>query len=176
MKIWNDVEVKFLSSPYKIYKWKLSQKIRLVATSIILLAFIEHFLFLSNSAVNQYHHVHNNNISVENPLAYFLQNQFGFIFNYLPFYVEFGIFNEIINMTFTFGWNYMELFIMITSLGLFTRFEQLNDRMHNFSGKVGSSIYWFYTNFFFFILKKSWHHQHYFYYYYYCYIKIYIFR
>ncbi|XP_070494032.1 gustatory receptor for sugar taste 64a-like [Chironomus tepperi] len=46
------------------------------------------------------------------------------------------------NMTFTFGWNYMELFVMLISIGLSTRFQQINQRIQKFSGKIVSEELW----------------------------------
>lgn len=121
MVFWSMRESKFLKAPYKFHTCKLSFKIRSMAIVIILLAFAEHILFLANSANNQYKHVIMCNITVEKPLSYFLENQFGFIFYFFPFPLSYGIFNELMNMIFTFAWNYMELFVMMISIGLFTR-------------------------------------------------------
>jgi gustatory receptor len=135
---WAQKEEKFLRAPYKRFNWRLSKKIKFTATIVILLAFTEHCLFLANSAFNQYNHVHENNVTVDDVLSYFLENQFGFIFPRIPFWLPYGIFVELINLSFTFGWNYMEIFVMIVSLGLCTRFQQINQRMERFRGKVKS--------------------------------------
>lgn len=133
-------EEKFLRAPYKRCTWRLSKKIKFTATLVIVLGFIEHCLFLFNSAFNQYQHVKQNNITVDDVLSYFLENQFGFIFQKIPFWLPYGIFVEVMNLSFTFGWNYMEIFVMIVSLGLGTRFQQINQRIERFRGKVSESL------------------------------------
>jgi len=136
MKKWTKNEKHFIQSPYESYKLKLSTKIQLTAVIIIILAFIEHALYLVNSGYNQYNYVKSENLTIDDPVEYFLKHQFGFLFNHVPFSIPFGIFNELANMTFTFGWNYMELFVMLVSLGLHTRFQQINHRIGKFCGKV----------------------------------------
>lgn len=136
MRMWKKVDDNFTRHPYKKYNRKLSTKIRISAIVIITLSFLEHLLFLSNEAFNKYVDVKLKGIQVENPIEYFLKIQFGFIYANLPFSLPIGLFNEIMNMTFTFGWNYMELFVIMISLGLSTRFHQINQRIDKFRGKV----------------------------------------
>ena len=136
MKKWATAEKHFIQSPYESFKLKLSTKIQLTAIIIIFLAFIEHALYLINSAYNQYNYVKSENLTIDDPVEYFLKHQFGFLVNNVPFSVPFGIFNELANIAFTFGWNYMELFVMLVSLGLCTRFQQINHRIKKFCGKV----------------------------------------
>lgn len=133
---WSKKEENFLKSPYKIVKWRLSTKINLIAVLIVFLAFLEHAFFLANSAFNQYQHVKESNETVDGVLSYFLENQFGFIFGQLPFSLPYGILVELMNLSFTFGWNYMELFVMIVSMGLMTRFQQINQRVELLRGRV----------------------------------------
>lgn len=140
MKMWRKIDENFTRHPYKIYNRKLSTKIRFIAVTVITLALLEHFLFLANEAFNKYIDVKLKGIQVDNPVEYFLKNQFGFIYANLPFSVPMGFLNEIMNMTFTFGWNYMELFVTMISLGLSTRFHQINERIAKFRGKVGFNI------------------------------------
>jgi gustatory receptor len=139
MEQWGSVEETFLRPPYKLHVCKLSRKIRIAASGVITLAFLEHLFYLANSV---YNHVVKNDIHVENLLDYFLRHQMGFIYNYVPFSIPFGLLNEIMNTSFTFGWNYMELFVMMVSLGLSTRFQQVNARLKTFRGKVIAEYRW----------------------------------
>lgn len=136
MVIWSEKEDRFLRCLYKPYGSKLSFKVRLTAVIIIILAFTEHALFFTNSAHNHYQHVLRCNWTIEDPLSFFLENQFSFIFERIPFYLPLGIFVELMNLSYTFGWNYMDLFVMMVSFGLFTRFWQINRRLDLLKGKV----------------------------------------
>lgn len=46
------------------------------------------------------------------------------------------MFVEIYNLCLTLSWNYMELFVMMVSIGLFTRFNQINARIRELDMKV----------------------------------------
>lgn len=139
MKFWREKEMRFLCHPYKVHHFRLSLKIRFTAAILILLALTEHGLFLGNSAYNQYKSVEKCNRTID--LSYFLENQFPFIFGRIKFNLALGLFVEIMNLSYTFGWNYMELFTMMVSIGLFTRFGQINDRLDAVKGKV-SFAFW----------------------------------
>lgn len=136
MMVWKEKEQRFLSHPYKPYGSKLSIKIRFTAAIVIVLAFTEHVLFVTTSAYNQYKVVKYCNWTIEEPLSYFLKNQFHFFFVQINFKLPLGVFVEIMNVSFTFGWNYMEIFVMVVSLGLVTRFWQINYRLDALKGKV----------------------------------------
>lgn len=138
MKVWKEKELRFLSHPYEPYGSKLSVKIGFAAVVIVILAFTEHGLFLANSAYNHYRIVDHCNWTIEEPLSYFLEKQFHFFFTRYKINLPLGLFLEIMNISYTFGWNYMEMFVMIVSLGLGTRFWQINYRLDGLKGKVKS--------------------------------------
>lgn len=136
MRVWREKEQRFLRPPYKPYGSKLSVKIRFTAAVVIVLAFTEHSFFLTNSAYNHYMLVKRCNWTIEAPLSYFLKKQFHFFFVQVNFNLPLGLFVELMNLSYTFGWNYMEIFVMIISLGLTTRFWQINNRLDDLKGKV----------------------------------------
>lgn len=135
MTFWSEKESKFLRSPYTV-KVRLSTKIRLAAGIIFTLAMLEHFLFLTNSAYSQYVTIKTCNCTDELTLSYFLIHQFPFIFEKISFNLPYGMFVEIYNLCLTLSWNYMELFVMMVSIGLFTRFNQINARIRELDMKV----------------------------------------
>lgn len=135
MTFWSEKESKFLRSPYTV-ETRLSTKIRLAAGIVLTLAMLEHFLFLTNSAYSQYVTIKTCNCTDELTLSYFLTHQFAFIFEKIPFNLPYGIFVEIYNLCLTLSWNYMELFVMMVSIGLFTRFNQINARIGELDMKV----------------------------------------
>jgi gustatory receptor len=140
MKIWSEKEKRFLHFPYKPVGFKLSVKVRFTAVVVIMMAFIEHALFLWNSASNWSSVIQRCNLTLESPLTHFLEHQFPFLFGRIPISLPLGIFVEITNMSLTFGWNYMELFVMMVSVALMTRFEQINQRMKEVKGKVSEKL------------------------------------
>lgn len=97
---WAEHEKRFLNFPYKVHGWTLSVKIRLTAIIIIVLAFFEHFLFVSNSAYNHYQTVKRCNWTIEAPLSYWLKSNYGFIFAQYDFSLSLGLFVEVMNVGF----------------------------------------------------------------------------
>lgn len=142
MVVWSEKEKRFLKFPYKRVGWKLSKKVRVTAIVILCLACGEHVLFLVTSGYNQYKKVERCNVTVENPLSFFLRNQFHFFFVQVKFNLALGLFVEIVNISMTFAWNYMELFVMIVSIGLYTRFQQINNRLEGMRRRVLPETQW----------------------------------
>lgn len=136
MKVWAEKEKRFLHFPYKLGSFRLSRKCKFTAATIGLLAFFEHSLFLWSSFNNHYMTFAKCNRTMKAPISYFLEHQFPFMFEQISFSLPLGIFVEIMNMSFTFNWNYMELFGMMISIGMMTRFNQINRRLDEVKGKV----------------------------------------
>lgn len=59
--------------------------------------------------------------------------QFGHIFAVLPYSKWITACLLFINLALTFAWNYMDIFIMLISIGLSTRFQQINLRLSRLS-------------------------------------------
>lgn len=135
MTFWSEKESRFLKSPYTVTV-RMSSKIRLAAGIVFTLAMLEHVLFLTNSAYSQYVTIKTCNCTDEFTLSYFLTHQFAFIFEKIPLNLPYGMFVEIYNLCLTLSWNYMELFVMMVSIGLFTRFNQINARIRELDMKV----------------------------------------
>lgn len=47
---------------------------------------------------------------------------------------------QIVNFTFTFIWNYMDLFVVMISQGIAYRFEQISDRIKNLLDKAEEKV------------------------------------
>lgn len=135
IRFWCEKEKNFLKHPYKV-KFKLSMKIKVVASIVLTLAFLEHALFLTNEIYSYSMKIKNCNCSKELTLSNFLDHQFNFIFRRINFSLPYGIFVEIFNFSLTLSWNYMELFVMMISIGLVTRFNQINTRIVETTKKV----------------------------------------
>lgn len=98
MMVWAEKEKRFLKSPYKPVGWRLSFRIRFTAACVILLAFIEHVLFLTNAGYSRYRTVLRCNWTVDNPLSYFLEENFSFLFGRVTFNLPLGLFVEVMNV------------------------------------------------------------------------------
>lgn len=57
---------------------------------------------------------------------------------FLPYTPWVAVVGKSINVIATFTWSFMDLFVMIVSIGLSSRFKQINEEMRKFKGKVGT--------------------------------------
>lgn len=62
--------------------------------------------------------------------------QLSHLFIIFPYSVWIAIVGKVVNVIGTFCWNYMDLFIMMISAGLSTRFKQINEDLQRIKGKV----------------------------------------
>lgn len=62
--------------------------------------------------------------------------QLSHLFIVFPYSVWIAIVGKVVNVIATFCWNYMDLFVMMISAGLSTRFKQINEDLQRIKGKV----------------------------------------
>lgn len=156
MKFWYQHEKELLKSKYKVSGWKLSKRIKVTAIVVLVGALskfqlkllavsmlifpiyfqVEHILCLLSTAYNIHHEIVECKWLVKHPVDHFLKKQFGFIFTQIPYHILYAIPIEILNISMTLNWNYMDLFLMIISIGLTVRFQQINIKLEEFRGKV----------------------------------------
>lgn len=67
------------------------------------------------------------------------QVQLSHLFIIFPYSPWIAIVGKMVNVISTFCWNYMNLFIMIISAGLSTRFKQINEDLQRIKGEVKKS-------------------------------------
>ncbi|KAG4072379.1 hypothetical protein HA402_004311 [Bradysia odoriphaga] len=127
--IWHQREKIFLNLPYKECGWRLSTKIRITAGVILFLAIVEHIAAISNSVHNFYEIVRTCEANIDDAWKYFFLNEHPHVFMVLPYHFLLTILIEWAIISFTFGWNYIDTFIIITSIALATRFKQINQRL-----------------------------------------------
>ncbi|XP_070498769.1 gustatory receptor for sugar taste 64f-like [Chironomus tepperi] len=49
---------------------------------------------------------------------------------------------QYINISFTFAWSFIDLFIMIMSMSIATKFKMINERLELFKGRILSDAFW----------------------------------
>ena len=98
----------------------------------------EHLLSITVGA-----HGANNCPTIKDPIkAFFFRNypQVWLIFSYSGWL---GSLTKFFNIILTFAWSYTDLFVIIISIGLTSKFDQLNDELRKMKGKRGiSPEYW----------------------------------
>ncbi|KAL9700353.1 hypothetical protein quinque_003794 [Culex quinquefasciatus] len=124
---WSRTERKFLHHPFRktVLKWK----IRSVATVLLLLAFAEHLLSVANNVSNLRREVDYCNWTIRDPVKFFCVRTFSTAFHTVAYSLPVAAYNEYIIISMTFVWNFVDLFIMLVSIGISARFDQLRDRV-----------------------------------------------
>jgi gustatory receptor len=136
-------EAVFLRPPYYLNGWRLGTKLRSTACVILVCAIVEHLLFLSSEIYTIHLRILHCGLQADNAFVYFAETVFGFIYKVFPFNFVLFFVLEAINVAYTFGWNYIDLFIIMLSITLMTRFGQINARLNTVRGKVMPDAYWY---------------------------------
>jgi gustatory receptor len=133
---WSKIEFIFLSRNYELppTRWKLKKKIKVFLIVSLSFALVEHLLALADSAYRISYKVKQCNITNFNTFELFITQQLSYVISNLPFnynnYV--GVVLEYLNISYTFYWNFLDIFLVLISIGLTDRFERLNFRLESF--------------------------------------------
>lgn len=76
------------------------------------------------------------------PVEEFFKANLSQLFNFVPYSPWIAFVGQLVNVAATFAWNYMDLFVMMISLGLTSRFRQINDDLQRIKGEVMSEDFW----------------------------------
>nr|XP_022908857.1 gustatory receptor for sugar taste 64f-like [Onthophagus taurus] len=117
MQFWTRIDVKMEYRRYGFPK-KLKKKIWLITIFVLFGAVCKLFYASSN--------IPSNGLEAVNE---FLRTINQHIFYYIPYGFLLGLFFELISVFSTFTWNYMDLFIMVISISLSERFQQVSTRI-----------------------------------------------
>lgn len=104
-------------------------------TLFVLLA--EHLLSITVGA-----HGANNCPTIRDPIrAYFIAN-YAQIFLVYPYSGALGTFAKFLNIIATFAWSYNDLFVIIVSIGLASKFKQINEDLMSVKGRSVHPGFW----------------------------------
>ncbi|XP_068149019.1 gustatory receptor for sugar taste 61a [Drosophila tropicalis] len=127
---WSCLDILMLFPPYIPPKRSLKYKLRLLGTCLSIVAMVEHALYYASGYYSYRMHVlhcHTNHSRIT--FASYVQKEFADIFEIIPYNIISVFYAFFLNGTFTFIWNFMDLFIMLVSLGLAQRFQQFARRV-----------------------------------------------
>lgn len=81
-------------------------------------------------------HAHACNKTLINPIENYFRIEQKQIFYYFEFSPSIAFIGKVLNIMSTFLWSFMDLFLMITSIGLTAKFQQINMNLMKHKGKV----------------------------------------
>lgn len=88
----------------------------------------------------------NDCMKTTNPIKNVFMEQMPHIFHFTSYSSTKAILGKFVNVMATFAWTYMDLFIMVISVGLVTRFQQINKSLMEHKGQVRFCKYYLYLH------------------------------
>jgi Trehalose receptor len=90
---------------------------------------VEHMFFSISYYHNAYQKITLCGHPANNLLEYFIMTEYGYLFQQLPYNNFTAVVIYVVNIMFTFCWNFMDIFTILVSVGIATRFHQINQRI-----------------------------------------------
>lgn len=133
----------FYESPSTIW-WSLKRRISVSTGVALVSALVEHLLVLAKQSEKTTYEIEvckwtrGNVCFVEN----FISKDMSYVFNYVKYNHFFGLLAEYVKVSCTFYWSFLDIFIMIVSIGLAYYYELINNRIKFFRGRVIPEATW----------------------------------
>ncbi|KAG5679779.1 hypothetical protein PVAND_009317 [Polypedilum vanderplanki] len=131
MLFWFEHERMFLRAPYVIHGWSLKRKIIMWSTTFALFTLVDRALYMSTVLHNNQQIIENCNVNESEFFHSYLLAYRLHLVDVIPYHIAIFPLYEWINILMTFSWNFMDLLIVLISIGLTTRFNQINKTKRN---------------------------------------------
>ncbi|XP_037048444.1 uncharacterized protein LOC119082852 [Bradysia coprophila] len=138
MQQWQKIEQKIPIFESQRDKSVLAYKIKMISLVVMLLSMSEHLLSIISTAFYSIKCTKEKTNASEDYFRIELNELFAYL-EYSPFLAVFG---KILNLLSTFLWTYMDLFIMVVSVGLSTQFRKINRHLMKYKGQAMPENYW----------------------------------
>jgi gustatory receptor len=146
MQRWRQVEKSLQISKFREVmihdRWSLRKRIIVCMPVTLVLALIEH---LFSVAVQVQRNVYENKIcnwTVQNHMEDFVTKHLVVVFSAIKYNHFYAIIAEYLNFSFTFYWNFLDIFLMMISIGLSYNYERINNRMKFFKERTLNDKIW----------------------------------
>lgn len=142
---WCKTEKLFLSKDYEVTSgWSLKRKIWTMTAVYLTLSTLEHMMFLSSEIYKIVYEVNVCNHTKDDVVKEFIIKHLSHVVVNIPFSYNhiIGIFIEYLNFSYTFFWNFLDLFIILISIGISFYYRQINKRLENFRHCIVSEEIW----------------------------------
>jgi gustatory receptor len=143
---WSQTELVLSHESYTLptNRWKLKRRILFSTVLYLTLSISEHILYLTSNIITFSYAVNFCKKFEQNHLEAFILRHLNFIFVNLPFNYNhiLGFSIEYLNFSFTFFWNFLDLFIILISIGINYLYEKLNYRLESLRGLLVNEKVW----------------------------------
>jgi gustatory receptor len=143
---WMKTESLFVSDSYNLPKsrWTLRKRILIMATAYFSLAFIEHGFYLVSEITQLNIEIRECNQTDIIFAELYVKKHYKFILDRIPFqYNHFlGFLLQYLNFAYTFYWNFVDIFIILISLGIGILYDKINWRLEGFKRLLVNETLW----------------------------------
>ncbi|KAG5679767.1 hypothetical protein PVAND_009307 [Polypedilum vanderplanki] len=129
---WYRIEKYLPQLKYQFDKQKMAYQIKMVSLIILFSSMAEHLLAMTVGA-----HAAANCPTIRDPIKAFYMASYPQVFLIFPYSDALGSLAKFFNIIATFAWSYTDLFVIIISIGLASKFQQINNDLFKIKGKVG---------------------------------------
>ncbi|XP_035900725.1 gustatory receptor for sugar taste 64a-like isoform X2 [Anopheles stephensi] len=134
---WGEVDETFNRAPYQMVGcWSLRKRLCVISFSLVFLAAVEHCLSVLSGIHNQYAEVQYCNWTVTNYFRHYSLRRFANVYINYPYHPLSAVFFTYVSFALTMYWNYQDIFIIMLSIALATRFQQINNHLKILSDGV----------------------------------------
>uniref|UniRef100_A0A3F2Z0D4 Gustatory receptor n=1 Tax=Anopheles merus TaxID=30066 RepID=A0A3F2Z0D4_ANOME len=133
---WDEVDDTFNRPPYHMQGWSLRKRLGVVSFTLVFLAAVEHILSIVSNVHNQMVEIKYCNWTEPNYFQHYSLRRFANIYLNFPYNSLSAVFFTYVSSALTMYWNYQDIFIIMISIGLATRFQQINNYLKILSDGV----------------------------------------
>lgn len=146
MQRWSEVERSLEKTSFReaviSTRWSLRKRVNVCLTVSVIFAAVEHTLSLITAYTGMDYDRKFCNWTIKNEFEYFVTRQMYFTFTVFEYDHFKAIIAEYLNISFTFFWSFLDIFIMIISMGLSYNYEKINNRLKFFKERVVQDEVW----------------------------------
>lgn len=124
MRRWFNVEQLLPQCSNILERGKLANKIKLTSILVITLSLMEHMISIVAAV-----YYTPNCPGIKDPVKMFFKSNFLFVFYYFEYSEIRGFTIKLINVISTFVWSYIDLFVIVVSIGLSHTFRRINNHL-----------------------------------------------
>lgn len=146
MMCWMETEASLSSFNYKLptTSWTLRKRIMFCLIAYLIPSTLEHVLYLTTNIHQLVHEIQSCKEIDIDPVEVFITRHLYFIVRNLPFHYNHmtGFIFEYLNFSYTFFWNFLDLLIILISIGIAYLYEKINWRLQNIKRLMVDESVW----------------------------------
>lgn len=146
MVCWLKVDKNLQSSNYAANpspsKWSLKKKIKVASSVALTLAVLEHLMSQATHAQKFIYETEICNLTHNNIFKAYITSHLQHTFALIPYNDFLGFIAEYFNFSLTFHWSFIDIFIMVISIGISYNYDKINNRIKYFYGRSVPEEMW----------------------------------